>query len=793
MKFKKAFAVILAVAMVITLMPTMAFATTSNNISGVKTVAKNTVFASTLELEVKGNPQNWNVDSNGDIIEEVTLDIDNAKWYYGDSGSEETSSKLSADAFGVDTEAVKAKIVGNANITTAEVEYCSPTSVILTIDQDSGSSKVLETGDVIELTLNLKSTTSTGDVTVDLASTSGNITGGSYTIATVVSAATAATVPDAGTDDLELITIRNSDQTASDIVIRETSAGVVTGAGTHSFTLTLPKEVSWNGVMEKKNDAECNTYAYVSGSLLDDSDPANLVVTIDPNNSRKLTITFKASTDNGLRRTLTITPVVDTTKNAKEGDLTVTLRGTQGDISDASNLVIGQIGQADVSVYVDEEDYSEGEIPALYSGLDVATADQDASDYDQDDIAIITIKENKAGNLTAGKYIDFTFDPQVQLLGDVMVSANGAAATKAAGLDSKATYNKDKDRSTFGYKIAPNDVIEEENELKFYIPITVEAGFEGDVECVVSGAAAGIAEDVTVVVATAKPVLTVETEVSEVRTGIQNQKINDIILTETEAGALKDVDNTKAAEDVVATHDVTVELPFELAKDATVEVTDGDLEIDSVNAKKGSSSISFEIDAESVDKASTITISDLEITLSRNPAEGGYDIKTLGDAVVNNGAYNDDAFADAYVSEGAIEIITPADPSIIDNKINATFVVGESQYSNNGVTVAMDVASFIQNNRTYVPVRYLANALGVTDENIAWNEGARTVTLTGANTVVKLTVGSNIITTSTGTITADVPVIIQNNRTYLPARFVANAFGADVAWDAATRTVTITK
>ena len=73
------------------------------------------------------------------------------------------------------------------------------------------------------------------------------------------------------------------------------------------------------------------------------------------------------------------------------------------------------------------------------------------------------------------------------------------------------------------------------------------------------------------------------------------------------------------------------------------------------------------------------------------------------------------------------------------------------------------------------------------------NEAARTVTLTGSNTVVKLTVGSNIITTSTDTIKADVPVIVRDNRTYLPARFVANAFGADVAWDAVTRTVTITK
>lgn len=776
MKFKKAFAVILAVAMVITLMPTMAFAATSNTFSGVQTVAKNQNFDSVLEFEVTNDPNNWATDSTNNITQEVTLDVDNAKWRYKDGATEKTSTKLSSNALdsGTATEnAVEIKVVGEdgqaKSLSTMTVAYATSNSVTLTIAKNANPAQGLAKGDVIQLTLHLKSTTSTGDVTVNVESYENQITAGEFTIATVVSGGTAATVSDAG-DDLELVTIRNSKQATSDIVIRETTAGSI-GTGPQSFTLTLPKEVSWNA------DMDTNATTYITGSMLG----SGLDVTID---GRVLTVTFNSGAVSNTRRSLTIQPVVDTTKNAKEGDLAVTLRG-EGNISDASNLVIAKIGQADVSVYVDEEDYSEGEIPALYSGLDVDTAGQNASVYDQDDIAVITIKENKAGNLTAGKYIDFTFDPQVQLLGNVMVSANGATATKAAGLDSNASFDKGKDRSTFGYKIDSADLNPSgENELKFYIPITVEAGFEGDVECVVSGAAAGIAEDVTVVVATAKPVLTVETEVSEVRTGIQNQKINDITLTETEAGALVSV---------AGYDDVKVELPFTLAKDATVEVTDGDLEIDTVKAKKDSSTISFEIDAESVDKASTITISDLEISLSRNPAEGGYDIRTLGNAVIDNGAYNDDAFADAYVSEGAIEIITPADPSIIDNKINATFVVGESQYSNNGVTVAMDVASFIQNNRTYVPVRYLANALGVTDENIAWNEGARTVTLTGANTVVKLTVGSNIITTSTGTITADVPVIIQNNRTYLPARFVANAFGADVAWNAATRTVTITK
>ena len=763
MKFKKAFAVILAVAMVITLMPTMAFAATSNTVSGVQTIAKSTEFDTTLELEVKNDPNNWEAVGNV-ITQEVTLSLDNAKWAF----NEDTSSKLSADA--VAGGAIEAKVTGTTANPTAGVgvEYCSPTSIILTIDKTQQPD--FAKGDVIQLTLNLKSTNTTGDVKVDLGSLSGDITGGSYTVATVVAKATAANVPDAGTDDLELVTIRNSGQTASDIVIRESSAGVVRGAQT--ITLTLPKEVEWNA------DMTTNPEDYFSGSLLDANSDLDVEYTEDSdgnNNVRVIEVKFNAAAQNtGARRTLTISPKVNTTKNAKEGELTVTLRNIAGDISDASNLVIATIGQAEVSVFVDEEDYSEGEIPALYSGL---TPDL----TDEDNIAIITVKEKKAGNLTAGKYIDFTFDSKVQLAGDVTYSINGGDKA-IAGLDSSATSNEKKDRSTFGWKVE-GLAAADANEIKFYIPITVEAGYEGDVECVVSGAAAGIDEDATVVVATAKPVIKVETEVSKVRTGVQNQAINDIKIVETEAGALSDEGNKTVA----------VALPFTLAKDATVAVTDGDLEIKNIQADENTPFIAFEIDGSSVNSASTITISDLEITLNRNPAEGGYDIETAGDAVIDNWMFNDDKFADSYVSEDAIEIITPADPSIIDNKINATFVVGESQYSNNGVTVAMDVASFIQNNRTYVPVRYLANALGVTDENIAWTEGARTVTLTGANTVVKLTVGSNIITTSTGTITADVPVIIQNNRTYLPARFVANAFGADVAWDAATRTVTITK
>ena len=775
MKTKKALAVILALAMIITLMPTMAFATTSNTVSGVQTIAKSGEFDTTLELEIKNDPKNWEK-VDGQVTEEVTLTLDNAKWAYKEEadGETKTSAKLTKEAVETATKkAIVAKVTTSDADVPATVEYCSPTSVILKFDPTS-----VKKGNVIQLTLNLKATNTTGDVKVDLGSLSGDITGGSYTVATVVAKATVANVPDYNTEDLELVTIRNTEQAASDIVIRESSAGVVKGE--QVFTLTLPKEVEWNEKMLTPETPDPNNpYKQISGSLLG-TDTPTVEYAIDSEgniNKRVLKITFTPGTATGARRTLTISPLVDTTKNAKEGDLTVTVRNIKGDISDASNLVIAKIGQTDVSVYVDEEDYSEGEIPAFYSGLTPDLADDD-------NLAIITVKEKKAGDLTKGKYIDFTFDSEVQLAGNVQVSINGTKGTSGLGSDAEA--NKEKNRSSFGWKVVDTLNGSDANEIKFYIPITVDAGFDGDVKCVVSGSAAGIDEDVTVTVAKVKPVIKLDAEVSEVRTGVQKQAIKNITLTETEAGALDD-----------DSKEVTVELPFALSKDPTVAVTAGDLEIKDVKVEKVENEkkkITFKIDGSSVKEASTITISDLEITLNRNPAEGGYDIKAYGSALINNGDYNDKAFADEYKAVDAIKIVTPADPSLIQNKINAQFVISQASYTNNGTSVAMDAAPYIDSNsRTMVPIRYVANACGVSDNNIVWNGATQTATMSGANTVVTIKVGASTITTSTGTITMDTVAVNRDGRIYVPLRFIANAFGAEVAWDQAAQTASIMK
>ena len=47
----------------------------------------------------------------------------------------------------------------------------------------------------------------------------------------------------------------------------------------------------------------------------------------------------------------------------------------------------------------------------------------------------------------------------------------------------------------------------------------------------------------------------------------------------------------------------------------------------------------------------------------------------------------------------------------------------------NGADVALDSPAIIESGRTYLPVRAIANALGVSNDNIAWNGATSTATL----------------------------------------------------------------
>ena len=95
----------------------------------------------------------------------------------------------------------------------------------------------------------------------------------------------------------------------------------------------------------------------------------------------------------------------------------------------------------------------------------------------------------------------------------------------------------------------------------------------------------------------------------------------------------------------------------------------------------------------------------------------------------------------------------------------------------------MDTSPYIKSGRTFVPVRFLANALGIPDHSISWNPSTRAVTLTG-NTAVHMVIGSKEMQSGGKTVVMDTaPEIIPPGRTMLPARYVAEGVGFKVDWD----------
>lgn len=122
---------------------------------------------------------------------------------------------------------------------------------------------------------------------------------------------------------------------------------------------------------------------------------------------------------------------------------------------------------------------------------------------------------------------------------------------------------------------------------------------------------------------------------------------------------------------------------------------------------------------------------------------------------------------------------------------SVVFKIGVPEYVVNGQTpgVQMDVAPFISDDRTFVPVRFLGNALGVSDENIAWDGPTQTATLMG-NTTLQMTIGQKKVVSDGQVKSIDVaPMLVNPGRTMLPARYVAEGLGYQVEWDSATQTV----
>ncbi len=98
-----------------------------------------------------------------------------------------------------------------------------------------------------------------------------------------------------------------------------------------------------------------------------------------------------------------------------------------------------------------------------------------------------------------------------------------------------------------------------------------------------------------------------------------------------------------------------------------------------------------------------------------------------------------------------------------------------------------DAQPFVDSNsRTQTPARFIAEELGAT---VAWNGEEQKATFKLGDKTLVLYIDDLNYTINDKLKQMDTTALLKDGRTYVPARYVAEAFGADVSWNSVKRTV----
>lgn len=483
--------------------------------------------------------------------------------------------------------------------------------------------------------------------------------------------------------------------------------------------------------------------------------------------------------------------------------------GTFKDTADAVEAakVVGE----GVTLSVDEDE----DVPVIYSGVNV---DNYGITDDSDHKALkFTLKESVPGALDVKKAFNITLtegvfatDVDVTVV-EGKVGANGAAivATDVED-DFKAAYKKG-EQETFEFaRKTWDETTKEAFELEVEMTLIAVPGFEGDVVATLDGAAFEDAQEVTIAKFVAP--YTVEAQANDLIIDYRNTEVpTDIVITEAEAG-LWDAGKMTFEFAIDRFGDDAFE------DDAVYTVNEDDSDMEITEARKG---LGFTVKEESDDEAAVVTISDIALYMGRAIAAGAYDLEMGTSAAekmmttdalftTDTGAdkenyfvadfadwdYENDAFVPekAVVKEGFVNVVTAgrdADDASFTKKV--VVPVGEAYIIAGEQTVALDVPAYVSAaGYTMLPVRAVAVALGILNNNVLWDQATKTVTILYGQRIITMQVGAKVVYVNGSAIPASASPEVVDGRTFLPMRDLATALGVtDITWDAATKTATL--
>lgn len=811
---KKFISMVMAAAMVISLVPATAFADTGS----AKAVAK--------VIDSADIAKNADEDAMKKETTQLQLKVDGDGQYTVDASHKLTFTLDGAEFVGADNDARKA----NIEKLFAKTKLGNPATTALDFTK-SGNAEVSDVDkDSFKLTIKTK-LYDENLIVMDLGAYETDKTAIKLKSTSVGKKATISVEGDVvTTDDLTFAEVKDTGIKASVKKVAEVAEEETTAlerelkieANVGNFVKGQKFDLKLSGSFEFTSLADGDAYKVISSVKGEDK------VTIMVTKAGLDTITIKAddmvidanTAKAGAECKLTVKAVRPSYEEVKENKVTAESTGADTDLvkdtfSDtAEAVVVAKVVDNTVTLSVDEDD----DVPVIYSGVNVANY---GITDDSDHVSLeVTLKESAAGALDVKKAIDldlpdgvYVTDVDLTKTDNAATALNGKTQTAINKNDFKEAYKKGDEkgfefaRRTF---VATDDRnINDKMELSFKLTLIAEPDFEGDVKLKLSGDGFDKAQEVTIA-KFVKP-YTVEAAQNDLIIDYRNTKVpTNVVVKEAEEGLWK-----KDQMDFNFNVDY---MTFE--DDATYTVDDkSDLEVKALKGTK----MGFKVTDESSDTAAAVTISDVSLYMSRSIAAGAYDLDLMtapgqkmlteealctasddGEAKKAGEYYVADVIDMKYdkgwedkfytVKEGFINVITAGrdqDDASFTKKV--VVPVGEKYLIAGEEQVALDVPAYISAaGYTMLPVRAVATALGINNNNVLWNQASRTVTILYGQRIITMVAGQKVVTVNGNTIPASATVQIKDGRTFLPMRDLATALGVtDITWDAATKTATM--
>ena len=480
------------------------------------------------------------------------------------------------------------------------------------------------------------------------------------------------------------------------------------------------------------------------------------------------------------------------------------------DGNDTVSVEVAKVVDYTVSMTVDEDE----DVPVIYSGVNVDNKGiTDDSDHESLEV---TIEESFAGAWNNSK--DFTLSvPEGVYITDV-VNATLEESDLVDAANEKAWFEaayEEGDYVDLTFKrrgwteTDPNGnggASKDPAKLTFTLELVADPNFEGDVVLKLTGDA--VDEQEVTIAKFVKPYV-VEAQQNDMQIDYRNTEIpTSVVVKEAEAGLWE-----KDTKFVLTLDKINFDDEGTIAVDdkSGLEIKDDEVKLDSKNYDNDA--IYFTVDSRSDDEPAVVTISGLQLYMDRSLPAGAYDldlnVEGMNDLyekqVVLNGANdkveNDDRrvedINDDFVSytakAGFVNIVTAGREDTDSFTTKVVVPVGESYLISGENKVEIPVPAYINAaGYTMLPLRAVAVALGINENNVLWDQTTRTATVMYGSKIINMTYGQKVVYVNGAMIPATAAVEITNDRMFLGLRDLGNALGVtDITWDAATKTATL--